>query len=108
MHAAQWQKIGEIKETDTYDNTTITVLAGPGIRFAIRENAACADHTLMPDDTVRLDTALRHAARRLHGMAAFGDEEAVPLDLRQRLTVVGATLISGPRSFPAPADTCGH
>ncbi|MGA7713644.1 MAG: hypothetical protein WCA81_17220 [Rhizomicrobium sp.] len=108
VHAVQWQTIGEIKETDTYDNTVITVRAGPGIRFAIRENGACADYALEPNDIVPLDTALRHAARRLHGVAANGDEQAIPLDLRQRLTTGWTTFTSGPRSFPAAVDSCSH
>lgn len=108
LRSMQWRTVGAVEETNTEDNTIITLLAGPSIRFVVRENGACADYTLTSEDTTRLDSAIHHVARRVHGIPAPGDERAIPINWRWRLQETWKMLISGPRSHPAVVDTCSH
>jgi hypothetical protein len=100
--------VGEVRETDTFDQTTIGVVGGPDVRFVIRENGACADFALTQSDEAQLDRALQQAARRLHDRPAPGDADPIPLDWQRRIALGGHLLTTSPRSYPSPVDTCSR
>jgi len=100
-----WRPVGEIAETDTFDNTRLSLLSGPGVRFVLHENSACADYVLPAADAERFERSIRNAQNRLHGEAAPGGLEIRPPTLFDKLQIAIASVLKGPRAHPVPSPS---
>jgi len=100
-----WRQVGEIVETDTFDSTRLSLLSGPGVRFVLHENGACADYVLPAADAKRFEQAIQTVQKRLHGGAAQSGIEIRPRTLSDKLRVSFDSALSGPRSHPVPSPS---
>ncbi|HEV2956649.1 MAG TPA: hypothetical protein VGX95_11065 [Xanthobacteraceae bacterium] len=74
IKSGTWQTVGTVKETGLKQPSTLTVMGGPGVQFAIADGRGTFTVAVAKNDLTRLDASLHKVSLFLDGAAAEPDK----------------------------------
>ncbi len=85
-----WTTIGDIVETDTNNTSRLFIIAGPSMRFVLRQGSDCVDYDLPKSNYAEFDRALsrvrNHFAGHITAGAQSSSAEKIPSDMVDTIT----------------------